>query len=346
MFIKSSVIILDEPPGPLVPREVDALFAILRSLKESGVTIIFISHKLQEVMEICDTVSVRRDGKLIRTEAKKNLTITALIEWMAGEPIPPLRKYTPAAEKTPTLELMNIVIREGSKNVVNGVSLSVSSGEIVGIAGIEGNGQRELEEALAGLRPLSEGCIRVCGEDCREKRAAGGLFHGKVGTIPSHRLQYGMIADFSLSENLILGRQSSREFFRHAFINERAVKEYAERRLGEFRVRPRDPSLCAGWLSGGNQQKLVIARILSGVPPVLIAAHPTRGVSIIDANFIWQKLLEMKERGGAILLITADMNELLSQSDRIVVMFKGKFTAELKPEEADVKMLGAMMTGM
>ena len=345
LYRNSSVIILDEPTGPLVPHEVDALFDILRSLRKSGVTIIFVSHKLQEVMEICDTISVLRDGRLVQTEDKKNISAGNLVEWMTGEPIPPLRKYEPETGKEPVIELEGVTIRAGKRNILDGISLTVSKGEILGVAGVEGNGQRELEEVFAGLRTVTEGRVRLCGREYGYGVPDDEYFL-RAGTIPSHRHVYGMIPGFTLRENLILGRQSSREFCRFGILNDEAIENYSMRVLKDFRVQPPEGTLEAQWLSGGNQQKLVIARVLSGDPLILMAAHPTRGVSIMDAHFIWQKLLEMRGRGGAILLVTADMNELFTLSDRILVMFKGKIVAQMNPDDADQKMLGAMMTGM
>ena len=344
LYRDASIVILDEPTGPLVPHEVEDLFLILRQLRKSGATIIFVSHKLQEIMTICDRISVMREGQLIITEEKKNVSVDELVMLMTGEKLPQLKKTAVPVKRNIVLDMKNVYLKDKGRNVLSDISLSVMEGEILGIAGVEGNGQHELEEVLMGLKHPVSRSLRINNNPVQETSPADMLGKG-LGFIPSQRHLYGMIGDFSLAENLMLNDNANAKYNRYGLLNWNDIKENAAQILNKFHVNPADPASMAKWLSGGNQQKLVIAGILSRNPGCLVASHPTRGISIHDAHFVWQKFLDLKEMGCGIILITADMTELFALSDRIAVLFKGEIVTIVPSNEITPGRLGAYMTG-
>lgn len=344
LYRGAQIIILDEPTAVLVPQEVEELFANLRSLKARGKTILFISHKLDEVLAIADQVSVLRRGKLIGTVPAAGTTRTALAEMMVGRPVFLQLEKPPAQPREARIEVQNLTVRgSGGRPAVNGVSLSVRSGEIYGLAGVEGNGQTELIEALIGLRPAS-GKVVIDGRNVTNSRV-GDIRRAGVAFIPEDRHKRGLILPMTIWENAILGFHRQARFRRGPFLNAKPIMAQAAELARRFDIRLsslRDPIHA---LSGGNQQKVIVAREFGGQPRVLIAAQPTRGLDIGAAEFVRDQILRARNEGQAVILVSADLEEILSLSDRIGVMFNGRIVAELPPADATPELLGLYMTG-
>lgn len=343
------VLILDEPTAVLTPQEVDELFAVLRALQRDGVTLVLITHKLAEVKALADHVTVMRAGRVVGGGRAADLSIEQIAEWMVGRVLAPLRARSSRPAGAPQLEGHALeVVADSGRPAVRDASFHVGSGEIVGIAGIEGNGQHELLEALAGLRPPRSGLIRIAGRtvsgrSAREHREAG-LAH-----IPSDRLKRGLVPEMSLAENLVLGRQ--REFANGPWLGGPSLVARARGPLKEYDVRPPEPLTLAGQLSGGNQQKLIAARELGarsgGATAVraILAAHPTRGVDLGAIEFLHGQLLAARDAGAAILLVSSELSEILALSDRILVLFEGRIVHCTTPASTNERILGQCMTG-
>jgi len=347
LFRGAKILILDEPTAVLVPQEVNELFNNLKNLKDSGVTIIFISHKLDEVLEIADEISVMRSGKHIDTVDSSAVSKVDLAEMMIGQnlPTPPKREKNTIEEKS--LIIKDLTAQEDSgRKAFSNINFSINKGEVVGIAGVEGNGQRELAEAILGVYPIEAGEIlleetKINDLSTRERRERGLSF------IPEDRQSQGMLMDVSLAENVILGKQSSTKYkskysnikFYEASINSNTVIE-------NFDVRTPSNETLALALSGGNQQKFVVGREIENKPSLLIASQPTRGIDIGAQSLIWNKLRDARDEGLGVLLISADLDELIGLSDRIFVIYEGIFVKELDPEDATPEILGSYMTGL
>ena len=339
----ASVLILDEPTAVLTPQEVDDLFRVLRELVAQGTSIVLITHKLVEVKAVADEVTVMRAGAVVGGGPTSQLEIGRIAKLMVGRPIAPLRPRAGQPPGEPLLEARDLLVRDDrGLEAVRGVSLRVQAGEIVGLAGVEGNGQRELIEALAGLRRAVRGTIEIAGTRVGGRSAAehtrAGLAH-----IPSDRLHRGLVPPFTLAENLVLGRQREPGF--GALMTPRALAARARPRLEEFDVRPPDPAARAARLSGGNQQKLIAARELTRGARVVLAAHPTRGVDLGAVEFIHGRLLAERDAGHAVLLVSSELSEILTLSDRILVMYEGRVTHETPASATDERTLGLYMAG-
>jgi simple sugar transport system ATP-binding protein len=345
LYHGARVLILDEPTAVLTPQEVDDLFDVLKNLREQGVTLVLITHKLAEVKALAHRVTVLRAGEVVGRGAVAELSVERIAELMVGRPIPPLAPRAQREAAVPLLEVHDLEVRDArGLPAVRGVRFDVCAGEIVGIAGVEGNGQHELIECLAGLRPPARGQMRVAGQTVSgrsaREHAAAGLAH-----IPSDRLRRGLVPEMTLAENLVLGLQHRPELGRGPLLSRRALIERARGLLDEYDVRPPDPMARAAALSGGNQQKLIAARELSRGATVILAAHPTRGVDLGAIAFLHQRLLAARDAGRAILLVSSELSEILALSDRIFVMFDGRFTHETLPSRTDERVLGLYMTG-
>jgi general nucleoside transport system ATP-binding protein len=333
------ILILDEPTAVLTPAETQELFANLRKLREDGKTIVFISHKLDEVLEIADRITVLRRGKVVGETTPRETDKAKLAEMMVGRPVL-FRLEKPRVEiGEPVLRLEGL--RTGR---LSGLDLEVRAGEIVGVAGVEGNGQRDLADAIMGLRPLDEGSISLDGADLRS-RSTEDIRNAGVAFIPEDRHEQGLVLDMTLWENVLLGRHDDAEFSGFGgtlFI--RKVKELATRLIALFDVRSRGIGTTARTLSGGNQQKLILARELETDPKVLLAAQPTRGLDVGAIEFVWSQILEQKAEGRGVLLISAELDEIYALSDRIVTLYEGRITGEYPPdappEEVGRGMLG------
>ena len=334
------VLILDEPTAVLTPSETQDLFENLRRLRADGKSIIFISHKLNEVLEIADRITVLRRGKVVGETAPSKTSKEKLAEMMVGRPV--LFRL-----QKPEVQIGDTILEVEDLHVgthVNGVDLRVHAGEILGVAGVEGNGQRELAEALIGLRNPDAGRIKVAGSDITHEHVADVRKRG-VAYVPEDRHNRGLVLDMSIWENAVLGRLDDKEYSsRWGVLAIKRIKTLASRLIREFDVRARNIGVDASTLSGGNQQKLILARELEDDPLLLIAHQPTRGLDVGAIEFVWRQILDQKAAGRAVLLISAELEEIYELSDRIVTIYEGKITGEYAPDVAPDE-LGIGMTG-
>ena len=345
LYRGAKVLILDEPTAVLVPQEVEELFKNLRELRNDGATIIFIDHKLQEVLEIADRITVIRRGKTIATVDASDVTAGDLAELMVGSELPTPDTGDSTVTDVVALDVADLsVIGQNRRPIVDGVSLRVHQGEIVGIAGIEGNGQTELVDAIVGTVPPDRGTITLMGNDItrssvRDRREAG------LGYVPQDRHREGLLLDASLWENAALGHQTKAPFVKGFFIDRAGARRQTEHIREEFDVRTPSVDVSARALSGGNQQKLIIGREMTADPVLLIAAHPTRGIDVGAQAEVWNDIRAARSRGLATLLVSADLDELIGLSDTILVMFHGRLVATLDPASITPRDLGGYMTG-
>jgi simple sugar transport system ATP-binding protein len=344
LFRGAQVLILDEPTGVLTPQEADHLFRILRHLREQGRTIVLITHKLREIMAVTDNVSVMRQGAMVAHRATAATSTEELAELMVGRKVLLRVEKTPATPGEPILQVAGLVVRDGTGVTrVKGVSFEVRQGEIVGIAGVAGNGQSELLEALSGIRPIADGHITINGRPLGE--ASLGRTRG-LGHVPEDRLRMGLVRDFPAYENAILGYQVDPEYSRHGFLDRRRIAAICLGWMRGYDVRPTDCDLKAESFSGGNQQKLVLAREMEHDPDLLLVGQPTRGVDIGAIEFIHKRLIAMRDAGKAVLLVSVELDEIMSLADRILVMFDGTITGELAAADADERKIGLLMAGV
>ncbi|MFT7601483.1 MAG: ABC-type uncharacterized transport system ATPase subunit [Acidimicrobiales bacterium] len=345
LFRGARILILDEPTAVLVPQEVEELFRNLRELKESGATIIFIDHKLQEVLEISDSITVIRRGKTVATVRASDVTAGDLAELMVGSELPSPETGESTVSDEVALEVRGLtVLDEDERTVVKNVSVIVRKGEIVGIAGIEGNGQTELIDAIIGTGDVHRGTVHLLGdnitnEPVRKRREAG------MGYVPQDRHHEGLLLDAPLWENATLGHQTRPPYAKGIWIDRAGARSRTEEIRADFDVRTPSVDVSARALSGGNQQKLIIGREMAASPAVLVAAHPTRGIDVGAQAEVWNTIRHARGNGLATLLISADLDELIGLSDTIVVMFHGELVATLDPADITPRILGSYMTG-
>jgi ABC-type uncharacterized transport system ATPase subunit len=344
LYRNADIVILDEPTAVLTPQEAQELFGILRTLTQEGISIIFISHKLNEVLEIADRITVLRRGKRVDTIPREGATEAGLARAMVGREVLLRVDKKPATPGEVLLEVEDLVVRDDrGLEAVRGVSLGVRGGEIVGIAGVDGNGQSELIDALTGLRNVAGGRISVGGRNLTGGTARQALDAG-MGHIPEDRHRRGLILDFNLAENLVLHDYGREPFSRFGWVNPRRWLRWAGGVLREFDVRGGGPATHGGSLSGGNQQKVVVAREVSRDPSVLIAAQPTRGLDVGAIEFVHRRLVEQRDAGKAVLLVSLELEEVLSLSDRILVLYEGRIVGEFPPDVTEEE-VGIAMTG-
>jgi ABC-type uncharacterized transport system ATPase subunit len=345
LYRGARTLILDEPTAVLVPQEVDELFGNLAELTREGLTVIFISHKLDEVRRVADSITVIRRGTTVGTADPRTTTVKQLAEMMVGSELPTPETRSSTVRDEVVLRLEHATVASGTgRALVDDVSLLVREGEVVGIAGVEGNGQAELVDAIMGLRPLAAGELWLGSENAtnwstRARREAG------VGFIPEDRHRQGMLLDAPLWENRILGHQTRPPAARGWFIDRRGARTDTERIMREYDVRAPGPDTLAVALSGGNQQKLIVGREMSARPRLLIAAHPTRGVDVGAQAAIWELLKDARAEGLGIVLVSADLDELIGLSDTLHVMLRGALVATLDPARVTPEELGGYMTG-
>jgi len=345
LYRGAEILILDEPTAILTPHEADDLMLILKRLAKAGKTIVFISHKLREVLEISDRITVLRDGKLVDTVAASQANQQSLACMMVGREVLLSTSKTPAHPGESRLNIQDLKVRNDRNLLaVDGVNLEVRSGEILGIAGVAGNGQAELEEAIVGLRRVESGKVEVCSVDITNA-SPGQVGEAGLAHIPSDRYQRGLLQDFNVAENLVLERFSKPPFTRHGLLNWNEIFLHARDLVASFDVRTPTVQTLAGKLSGGNAQKMILARELVRKPKVLLAAQPTRGLDVSAIEFIHARLLEQRDQGAAILLFSTELDEILALSDRIAVMYCGEIIGLLTADQADVNQLGLMMGG-
>ncbi len=341
LYREARVLILDEPTAVLVPQEIDALFETLERLRAQGLSVIFITHKLEEVMEISDRVTVLRDGRVVGTVETAKTNERDLARMMVGRETFGVHREERAVGERPLLQIERLSANDDQGlPALKGVSLVVHAGEILGIAGVGGNGQKELAEVLSGVRRPTAGRILVDGQDLTgatpdQFTAAG------VGRIPEDR-HAGVVAELSVAENLAL--EHLHEFTRGGMLDREAIRRHAEELIQQFQIKAR-PTDKTRTLSGGNLQKLILARVLSRKPKVVIASQPTRGLDVGATEYVRQQLLQQRARGAAVLLISEDLEEILALSDRIAVMYEGEIVGLLPAQEADPERLGLMMSG-
>jgi simple sugar transport system ATP-binding protein len=349
LYRRADILILDEPTGVLTPAEADHLFRILENLKREGKTIILITHKLREIMDATDTVSVMRRGEMTATVKTSETSPQKLAELMVGRKVSLQVEKSPAQVRDVILDVQNLnVTDEKGVHRVKDVSFNVRAGEILGIAGVSGNGQSELLEVLGGYEKGS-GTITVNGQpidltgaksDGRSRRERG------IAHVPEDRQREGLIMDYHAWENVAFGYHHDPKYQNGMFMNNAAIKADTVEKMERFDVRPPDPRLAAKSFSGGNQQKIVLAREIERNPDLLLIGQPTRGVDIGAIEFIHQQIVALRDQGKAILLVSVELEEILALSDRIAVMFDGRMMGERRPQDTDEKELGMMMAGM
>src|SRR5438270_9337062 len=344
LYRNADIVILDEPTAVLTPQEARELFQIIRTLTQEGISIIFISHKLNEVLEIADRITVLRRGKVIETIPREGATEKGLARSMVGrEVLLRVEKSRPTTGET-LLEVDDLSVTDDrALEAVRNVSFDVRAGEIVGIAGVDGNGQTELIDALTGLRKPTSGSVRIGGRDLMSATAHEHLEAG-LGHIPEDRQRRGLVLDFSLAENLLLHDYDKAPFSQFGWLSPGRVLERARSLLGEFDVRGGGPRTLASAQSGRNPQQVVVAREVSRDPRVLIAAQPTRGLDVGAIEFVHKRLVAERDEGRAILLVSLELEEIVSLSDRILVIYEGRIVGEYGPDVSEEE-LGIAMTG-
>jgi general nucleoside transport system ATP-binding protein len=345
LYRGASVVILDEPTAVLVPHEVTALFESLRGLVGRGFTILFISHKLDEVRAVADDITVMRSGTIVTTVSATEVSSRRLAELMVGGQLPSPETSESTVTTIPQLTVSDLTVKNTAGRVaVDDVSFTIHRGEIFGIAGVEGNGQVELVEALMGIRSATGrvvcGDAEISGWSTRRRRAAG------IGYIPEDRQRSGLLLSSPIWENRILGHQTGRPCAVGPWIDRAATRRDAQRIVVDYDVRTPSVDVAASALSGGNQQKFIVGREMSGAPRLLIAAHPTRGVDVGAQAAIWDQLRAARTAGLAVLLISADLEELIGLSDTLAVMFRGRWAAQVDPSTVTPAELGSAMTGV
>lgn len=345
LYRGARILILDEPTAVLVPQEVEELFRNIRDLKEDGATILFIDHKLDEVLEIADTITVLRDGRTVATVKPDEVTAHDLAELMVGSELPTPETTDSTVRDEVVLEVSGLsVVDEDERVVVDDVSFRVRRGEVLGIAGVEGNGQTELIEAIIGVTAASTGSISLEGEDIT-RASVRTRREGGIGYIPQDRQREGLLLPFPLWENAALGHQTKPPFAKGIWVDRVGARSRTEQIRREFDVRSPDVEIPAHALSGGNQQKLIVGREMVAEPTVLVAAHPTRGIDVGAQAAVWDDIRAARKAGMATLLVSADLEELIGLSDTIMVMLRGKLVATLDPASVTPRDLGSYMTG-
>ena len=353
LYRQADILILDEPTGVLTPAEADHLFRILRGLRDEGKTIILITHKLREIMEITDTVSVMRRGEMVASVQTGETSPEELAELMVGRKVLLNVQKAPARPAQPVLEIRNLrMVDDAGVERLRGIDLDIRAGEILGIAGVSGNGQTQLLEILGGYPPkgstvsgevrVNGGPLPLAGAACNaaERRRQG------LGHIPEDRQAEGLIMDFAAWENVAFGYHDAPEYGRGPLMDRDAIRRDAEGKIARFDVRPPSCDLAARNFSGGNQQKIVVAREIERNPDLLLIGQPTRGVDIGAIEFIHKRIVELRDAGKAILLVSVELDEIMSLSDRIAVMFDGRIMGERLPNEATTGDLGLLMAGV
>jgi len=350
LYRGAETLILDEPTGVLTPQEADRLFQFLRVLRDQGKTVILITHKLREIMDVTDRVTVMRRGAVVADLPTQNTSKEELAELMVGRKVKLGGDKARAAPGAVVLEVEDLHVNdEQGKPRVRGVTFNVRAGEIVGIAGVSGNGQTELLEALGGIRPAASGRIRLKGNEVGTRRpglTARILRRLGLGHVPEDRHRMGLVAGFAAYENAILGHQDEAQYHRGWLLDRARMVDYCGEWMKGYDVRPDNPLLEALSFSGGNQQKLVVAREMEHAPDLLLVGQPTRGVDIGAIEFIHKRLIAMRDAGKAVLVVSVELDEIMALSDRILVMFDGRIIGEVSPETATERQLGLMMAGI
>lgn len=345
LYQGARILILDEPTAVLTPQEVVELFTVIRSLVREGLSVVLITHKLEEVLAVADRVLVMRDGKVVGETTPAQTDQTALARMMVGRDVVLRIEKGPAKKGEVALSIRALEVEDDRRlPAVKGVDLEVRRGEILGIAGVSGNGQSEIVEAIVGLRRPKAGSIELLGHDITHASASRTMAAG-VSHVPEDRHKRGLVLEFDLAENLILGDHRTMPYSRAGLLRPKAIGEVARKRIDDFDVRTPSEHVLAGNLSGGNQQKLVLAREIGRDPELLIAAQPTRGLDVGAIEFVHKRILAERDAGKAVLLVSLELEEIMSLADRIVVMYEGRVVAEFQADEVEAETLGVYMTG-
>jgi len=356
LYRAADILILDEPTAVLTPQEADELFVIMRGLARQGKSIVFITHKLREVFAVSDRISVMRAGQMVGSIRPAEATREKLAEMMVGRKVILAIDKAPAHPRQPLLEVEHVRVMDDRRHMaVDGVSLQVRAGEILGVAGVQGNGQTELAEALTGLRKVVSGHIRMGGRDMT-RATTRQLIEAGVAHIPEDRQKHGLVLSFSVRDNLALCEYYKPPYARGVVLQFPIIEEHARNLVSLFDVRTPGTATSVGALSGGNQQKVIVARELTrlmshradpdGPTPILIASQPTRGLDVGSIEFIHRRLVQARDQGAAVLLISAELDEIMTLSDRIAVMYKGRILETLDAATATRERLGLLMAGV
>jgi simple sugar transport system ATP-binding protein len=349
LYRGARILILDEPTGVLTPQETEHLFKVLESLKEQGTTVMLITHKLQEIMAATDNVSVMRRGEMVAHVKTAETSREQLAELMVGRKVLLRVEKGEANPGKVLLDVKNLKLKDSAGVLrLDDVSLSVREGEIVGIAGVSGNGQSELLEILSGIKDIQEGSVELNGHSItsNEQLSPAKVREFKIGHIPEDRHKMGLINSFNADEAFILGFHRNDEYNGKLLMDQKAITNDCAQKMDKWDVRPQDPKLKTANFSGGNQQKLVIAREMEQGPDVLLVGQPTRGVDIGAIESIHNRIIDMRDLGKAVLLVSVELEEIMSLADRILVMFDGKIVGEIPAEMATEQMLGLMMANI
>ena len=344
LYRQSNVLVLDEPTAVLTPQEIEDLFEVMRSLKAGGTSIIFITHKLNEVLEIADRITVLRRGRVVGTTTPAEADEADLARMMVGRPVQLEVTKSPATPGEPVLEIRGLVVHDDRGNVaVRGLDLTVRAGEIVAVAGVQGNGQTELVEAVTGLRPIAEGEARIAGHPVVADPRR--IFEAAVGHVPEDRLEEGLVPQFTVADNMVLNRYYLKPYANGLNLQRDAIIASAGELVTEYDVRTPSVANLASHLSGGNQQKVIVAREFSRQLALLVAAQQTRGLDVGSIEYINRRIVEKRDDGTAVLIVSTELEEVLSLGDRIAVMFQGVIVDVLEPAEATPERIGLLMGG-
>jgi simple sugar transport system ATP-binding protein len=345
LYRHADILILDEPTAVLTPQEVEDLFGILQSLVEQGISIIFITHKLKEVLAVADRITVLRRGKTVGTVKPAESTEESLAELMVGRAVELVVTKTEAKPVEPVLKVRDLTVKDDRENVaVRDVSLTLRAGEVLGVAGVQGNGQTELVEALTGLREVDAGSINILGREVANATPRQITELG-VGHVPEDRQRDGLVLSYPVRDNMVLNTYYRSPFANGVVINEPAVIEAAEKQVKEYDVRTPGIYVPASTLSGGNQQKVIVAREFSRPNKLLIATQPTRGLDVGSIEYIHRRIIEQRDSGTAVLLVSTELDEIRALSDRIAVMFEGRIVAVVRAEQVTKEQIGLLMAG-
>jgi general nucleoside transport system ATP-binding protein len=346
LYRKAKILILDEPTAVLTPQEAEDLFHIMRELTDKGVSIIFITHKLKEVLAVADRITVMRSGRVVGTANPKETNEAKLASMMVGREVILTVQKKPAKPAEEVLKVEDLHVKDiRGLEAVSGVTFNVRAGEVLGIAGVQGNGQTELAEALTGLRSVESGRFTLAGKDLTGKPPRP-ITEAGLANIPEDRQRHGLVLSYTVADNMVLCDYYQDRFSKGVVIQQNQVDANARKLIKEYDVRTPSPYVAAGKLSGGNQQKVIVARELSRPVKLVIASQPTRGLDVGSIEYIHKEIIIMRDRGVAVLLISAELDEILSLSDRIAVMYRGQIVATVNREEATREQLGLWMAGV
>ncbi|HFE66298.1 MAG TPA: ABC transporter ATP-binding protein [Chloroflexi bacterium] len=345
LYRDAEILILDEPTAVLTPQEANELFQIMKDLTAQNVSIIFITHKLKEVLAVADRIGVLRGGQMVGTTTPAESTESSLAEMMVGRNVILQVEKEEARPEDVVLRIENLQVKDDRGQMsVRGVDLEVRAGEIVGVAGVQGNGQRELVEALTGLRPTADGRVSIEGRDTTHASPRQITELG-VAHIPEDREKHGLVMPYTLADNMVLSTYYKPPFAKRAVLNKKAIKANGQKLVEQYDVRPPDAMTPASKLSGGNKQKVIVAREFSRPIKLLIAAQPTRGIDVGSIEFIHNQIVAQRDRGIAVLLVSAELDEILGLADRVAVIFDGRIVALLPAAEATRERVGLLMAG-